>query len=102
MGPAGWRRRKSISSVSGNRSATEATSSLPRSSSAVICPRSSVIPYNQSVLGKVFGGLEEYAPLLIRLALAATFIQSGAGKIFGIWGGHGLEKTAEFFGPGKL
>jgi putative oxidoreductase len=54
------------------------------------------------MLGKVFGGLEEYAPLVIRLGLAAIFVCSGAGKIFGIWGGHGLEKTAEFFGPGKL
>jgi len=57
------------------------------------------------MLGKVFSGLEEYAPLLIRLALAAIFINAGLGKIFGIWGGPGLEKTAIMFGPppeGKL
>jgi putative oxidoreductase len=57
------------------------------------------------MLGKAFGGLAEYAPLLIRLALAAIFINGGAGKIFGLWGGPGLEKTAEMFGPppaGKL
>lgn len=51
------------------------------------------------MLGKVFSGLEEYAPLLIRLALAAIFIHAGLGKIFGIWGGPGLEKTAIMFGP---
>ena len=54
------------------------------------------------MLDKVFVGLEEYAPLLIRLTLGAIFIKSGAGKIFGIWNGEGLEKTAEFFGAGKL
>lgn len=54
------------------------------------------------MLGKVFGGLEEYAPLLIRLALACVFVNAGVGKIFGVWGGMGLEKTAEAFGPGKL
>lgn len=50
------------------------------------------------MLGKVFGGLEEYAPLLIRLALAAIFIHLGVGIIFGAWGGAGLDKTAEVFG----
>ncbi|HEU4339368.1 MAG TPA: DoxX family protein [Planctomycetota bacterium] len=57
------------------------------------------------MLGKVFGGIEEYTPLLIRLALAAIFIHQGMGKIFGVWGGFGLEKTAIYFGPppeGKL
>jgi putative oxidoreductase len=57
------------------------------------------------MLGKVFGGLEEYAPLLIRLGLAAIFIYGGAGKIFGVWGGPGLERTTIYFGPppeGKL
>jgi putative oxidoreductase len=57
------------------------------------------------MLGKVFGGLEEYAPLLIRLALAVIFVHGGVGKIFGVWGGYGLEKTAIMFGPppeGKL
>jgi putative oxidoreductase len=47
------------------------------------------------MLGKVFGGLEEYAALLIRLALAAIFIHAGVGIIFGAWGGEGLDKTAE-------
>ena len=50
------------------------------------------------MLGKVFGGAAEYAPLLIRLALGAIFINAGAGKVFGLWGGYGLEKTAEAFG----
>lgn len=50
------------------------------------------------MLGKVFGGLEEYAPLLIRLALAAIFIHVGVGIIFGAWGGAGLDRTAEVLG----
>src|SRR5688572_17962595 len=58
------------------------------------------------MLGKVFGGLEEYAPLLIRLTLAAIFINGGGGKIFGWFDGPGLEEVAKSFGPvdqgGKL
>lgn len=50
------------------------------------------------MLGKVFGGLEEYAPLLIRLGLAAVFIYKGLQTIFGSFGGPGLDKVAELFG----
>jgi putative oxidoreductase len=51
----------------------------------------------QLMLGKVFGGLEEYAPLLIRLGLLAIFGYHGSQKLFDLFGGAGLEKTAEFF-----
>ena len=58
------------------------------------------------MLGKGFGGLEEYAPLVIRLTLATVFINGGGGKIFGWFGGPGLEEVAKYFGPvdqgGKL
>ena len=50
------------------------------------------------MLGKVFGGLEDYAPLLIRLGLGIIFIHAGGGKIFGWFNGMGLEKTTEQFG----
>ncbi|HZN62644.1 MAG TPA: DoxX family protein [Planctomycetota bacterium] len=50
------------------------------------------------MLGKVFGGLEEYAPLLVRLGLATIFIYKGVQTIFGTFGGPGLDKTAELFG----
>ncbi len=50
------------------------------------------------MLGRVFGGLEEYAPLLIRLGLATIFIYKGIQTIFGSFGGPGLDKVAELFG----
>src|SRR4030095_11909992 len=77
----------------------------PASSSVICHPSSVIVSYNQALLGKVFGVLEGYTPLLLRLALAVIFIHAGLGKIFGIWGGYGLEKTAIYFGPppeGKL
>jgi len=49
------------------------------------------------MLGKVFGGLEQYAPLLIRLGLLAIFGVIGSQKLFGLFGGPGLDRTAEAF-----
>ncbi|HTF56202.1 MAG TPA: DoxX family protein [Planctomycetota bacterium] len=49
------------------------------------------------MLGKMFGGLEEYAPLFIRLGLATIFFHSGSQKVFGMFGGMGLEATADSF-----
>jgi putative oxidoreductase len=46
------------------------------------------------------------ALLILRLMLGWTFIFHGAQKVFGIWGGHGMEKFAESLGkmglPGFL
>lgn len=38
-----------------------------------------------------------YAALPLRLALGLVFIAHGAQKLFGWWGGNGLEGTAGFF-----
>ena len=35
--------------------------------------------------------------LLIRLVLAAVFVYHGAGKLFGVFGGGGIEATAQYF-----
>jgi putative oxidoreductase len=35
--------------------------------------------------------------LILRIVVGALFIGHGAQKLFGIWGGHGLEGTARFF-----
>ena len=41
--------------------------------------------------------LPAYGPAVLRLALGAVFIAHGAQKLFGIWGGGGLEGTAAGF-----
>lgn len=41
--------------------------------------------------------LAPYGPAVLRVALAIVFIAHGAQKLFGIWGGHGLDGTAGFF-----
>ena len=41
--------------------------------------------------------LTAYGPAVLRLALGAVFIGHGAQKLFGIWGGGGLEGTASGF-----
>jgi putative oxidoreductase len=41
--------------------------------------------------------IASFGPAVLRLALAAVFIAHGGQKLFGLWGGHGLEATAGFF-----
>ena len=41
--------------------------------------------------------LPAYGPTVLRLALGAVFIAHGAQKLFGIWGGPGLDGTAAGF-----
>lgn len=41
--------------------------------------------------------LTPWAPLGIRLALAVIFVAHGGQKLFGIWGGPGLQATIEGF-----
>jgi putative oxidoreductase len=40
---------------------------------------------------------QDYALLMLRIAVAIIMVYFGAQKLFGIWGGHGLEKTLSFF-----
>src|ERR1041385_2369623 len=48
-------------------------------------------------MGKIFSsssdGLKDWGILLIRLMLGAVMFAHGASKVFGIWGGLGLEQT---------
>jgi putative oxidoreductase len=46
--------------------------------------------------------LAPYGPAVLRVALAIVFIAHGGQKLFGIWGGHGLEMTAGFFAQMNL
>jgi putative oxidoreductase len=41
--------------------------------------------------------LPAYGPAVLRLALGAVFIAHGAQKLFGIWGGAGLDGTSSGF-----
>lgn len=41
--------------------------------------------------------MESYGPAVLRLAVGAIFIAHGAQKLFGLWGGGGLNGTAADF-----
>lgn len=41
--------------------------------------------------------IASFGPAVLRLAVAAVFIAHGGQKLFGLWGGPGLEATAGFF-----
>lgn len=46
------------------------------------------------MLTKIFGRFEAFALLPVRLALGAVFIAHGGQKLFGLWGGGGLQAFA--------
>lgn len=50
------------------------------------------------MLHKIFGHCGRYSLLPLRLAMGAIFIGHGAGKLFGIWGGPGLQGFAGSLG----
>jgi putative oxidoreductase len=50
------------------------------------------------MLGAVFRGWGDFGPLVLRLALGAVFIFHGAQKLFGVWGGPGLDGVAGYVG----
>jgi putative oxidoreductase len=41
--------------------------------------------------------MQPYGPAVLRLAVGAVFVGHGAQKLFGIWGGPGIEGTATGF-----
>ena len=50
------------------------------------------------MLGKVLRGAGDLGPLVVRLALGVIFVYHGAQKLFGIWGGPGLDGVAQMVG----
>lgn len=49
-----------------------------------------------SILTKVFNSNDSYSPLALRLAAGIIFVAYGAQKLFGWFGGYGLEGTGQW------
>ena len=45
------------------------------------------------MIGKITGQFENYAPLMLRIALGIIFLYHGGQKLFGLFDGGGLERT---------
>lgn len=62
---------------------------------------------NSSFVQRVLATPDHWAPLALRLTGGTIFAAHGAQKLFGWFGGYGLEGTGQFFGsiglnPGEL
>lgn len=62
---------------------------------------------NKSILTKVFGSESGFAALVLRVPVGIIFMAHGAQKLFGSFGGYGLEGTGQWMesiglGPGYL
>jgi putative oxidoreductase len=41
--------------------------------------------------------MRPFGPAALRLCVGAVFVAHGAQKLFGVWGGHGLDGTTAYF-----
>jgi len=51
---------------------------------------------NKQTLATIFSSNSGFAPLALRLPIGITFIAHGAQKLFGAFGGYGLESTGQW------
>jgi len=54
-------------------------------------------PSSASIVQRVLSTNDSLAPLALRFAGGAIFVAHGAQKLFGAFGGYGLEGTGQFF-----
>lgn len=52
---------------------------------------------NNRLFQRILSTNAGWAPLTLRIVVGIIFIAHGAQKLFGIWGGGGLEGTGQFF-----
>lgn len=50
------------------------------------------------MLARIFGRWQDVGVVVVRIVLGVIFIAHGGGKLFGIWGGHGISGVAGFMG----
>ncbi len=48
-------------------------------------------------MGPIYDRLGEYTNAAVRIAVGGFLVPHGAQKLFGLFGGHGLEATGQYF-----